>query len=85
MVGEVIDSQGAPALAGKTQRHEYGIDAGASYVIAPGLVGWAEYIYQVRKQSGYNFATGASGSAAGAGSYNQVQGQGIQIGTTVYW
>ncbi|MBN8874830.1 MAG: porin [Rhodospirillales bacterium] len=80
VVGEVIDSQGSPALAGRTQRHEYGVDAGASYVIAPGLVGWAEYIYQVRKQSGFNFASGSPGSA-----YNQVQGQGIQIGTTVYW
>ncbi|MBN8875592.1 MAG: porin [Rhodospirillales bacterium] len=81
VVGEVIDSQGAVTLAGKTQRREYAIDAGASYVIAPGLVGWAEYMYQNRKQSGFNFATGAAGSSA----YNTVQSQGIQIGTTVYW
>ncbi|MBN8928905.1 MAG: hypothetical protein BGO51_11735 [Rhodospirillales bacterium 69-11] len=80
VVGEVIDSQGAPALVGKTQRHEYAVDFGASYVIAPGLVGWAEYIYQNRKQSGFNFASGSTGAA-----YNSVQMQGAMIGTTVYW
>lgn len=80
VVGESIDSQGAPALVGKTQRHEYAIDAGASYTIAPGLVGWAEYMYQNRKQSGFNFATNGVGTA-----YNTVQSQGVQIGATVYW
>ncbi|MDR3538198.1 MAG: porin [Acetobacteraceae bacterium] len=79
-VGESIDSQGSPAMVGKTQRHEYAIDAGASYVIAPGLVGWAEYLYQDRKQSGFNFVTSSPGSA-----YNTVQSQALELGTTVYW
>jgi hypothetical protein len=80
VVGEQIQSQGAPALTGRTQRMEYAIDGGAAYTIAPGLVGFAEYIYQYRKQNGFNFASGGVGAAN-----NVVSGQGIQIGTTVYW
>jgi hypothetical protein len=80
LAGESIDSQGAPAMVGKTQRHEYAIDAGASYTIAPGLVGWVEYIYQNRKQNGFNFASNSAG-----GAYNTVQAQGLQLGTTIYW
>ncbi len=80
LVGEGTNSQGSPVTTGKTQRYEYGINAGASYTIAPGLVAFAEYIYQHRQQNGYNFATGAAG-----GAYNTVQSQGLQIGTTIYW
>jgi hypothetical protein len=80
LAGESIDSQGSPSLVGKTQRHEYAIDAGASYTIAPGLVGWVEYIYQNRKQNGFNFASNATG-----GAFNTVQAQGMQLGTTIYW
>ena len=37
-------------------------------------------MYQTRKQSGFNFATGSVGSA-----YNNVQSHGFEVGTTVYW
>jgi hypothetical protein len=80
VVGENINSQGSPALTGKTQRHEYALDGGAAYTIAPGLIGFVEYIYQYRKQNGFNFASGTTGTA-----YNTISTQGIQIGTTVYW
>jgi hypothetical protein len=80
LVGEGTNSQGSPVTTGKTQRYEYGINAGAAYTIAPGLVGFAEYIYQHRQQNGFNFATGAAG-----GAYNTVQSQGLQVGTTIYW
>lgn len=80
VVGEMTDSQGSVVTTGHTQRHEYAIDAGASYVIAPGMVGFAEYIYQYRRQNGFNFASGSAGTA-----YNTVQGQGLQVGTTIYW
>jgi hypothetical protein len=79
-VGEYINSQGSPLLTGKTQRTEYALDAGASYVVAPGLVGFVEYLYQNRKQNGFNFATGTAGAA-----YNVVQSQGLEAGTTIYW
>jgi hypothetical protein len=80
VVGELTNSQGSPLTTGHTQRHEVGASVGGSYTIAPGLVGYAEYIYQYRRQNGFNFATGAAG-----GAYNSVQGQGLQIGATVYW
>ncbi len=80
VVGESIASQGAVPLTGITQRQEYAIDGGLSYTIAPGLVAWTEYMYQQRKQNGFNFASGAAGAA-----YNFVQSQGFQVGTTVYW
>jgi outer membrane protein OmpU len=80
MVGEYINSQGSTLLTGKTQRAEYALDGGASYVVAPGLVGFVEYIYQNRKQNGFDFASGNPGPA-----HNVVQSQGIQLGTTIYW
>lgn len=80
---ESIDSQGAPQLVGISQRHEIGVDVGASYVVAPGLVGWIEYLYEQRHQGGFNFASGSASTNAGA--YNEVRGQGIQLGTTVFW
>ena len=78
---EYIDSQGAVALAGLTQRKEYAFNVGGSYSLAPGLVLFADYIYQNRKQSGWNFLTATAGSAAN----NQVQGQGFVFGTQVSW
>lgn len=80
MAYEYIDSQGAVALSGLTQRKEYALDIGGSYSLAPGIVLFADYIYQNRKQSGWNFATGAAG-----GANNQVQGQGFVFGTQVSW
>jgi len=77
---EYIDSQGAVAMAGLTQRKEYAIDIGASYTLAPGLMLFADYIYQNRKQSGFNFGTNTAGAAN-----NQVQGQGVVFGTQVSW
>jgi len=77
---ESIDSQGAATLAGLSQRHEYALDVGVSYALAPGLVVFSDYIYQNRKQSGWNFATGTLGAG-----FNQVQGQGFLLGTTVAW
>jgi hypothetical protein len=82
-VGEMIDSQGAVQLTGVSQRRELGFDAGASYTIAPGLIGWAEYMYQQRHQGGFNFAQGSTSASPGA--YNDVKSHGFQVGTTVYW
>jgi len=75
-----IDSQGAVATTGLTQRHEYEYNVGGSYTLAPGMVLFADYIYQNRKQSGWNFQTGAVGAAN-----NSVQGQGFVFGTQMTW
>jgi hypothetical protein len=80
LVGENIYSQGSPSLVAKTQRHEYAVNAGVSYIIAPGLVAFGEYVYQSRKQNGFNFASGTAG-----GAYNAVQAQGLEFGTSIYW
>ena len=75
-----IDSQGAVAMTGLTQRHEYEYAVGGSYTLAPGMVVYADYIYQNRKQSGWNFLTGTTGVAN-----NSVQGQGFVVGTMMTW
>jgi len=75
-----IDSQGAVAMTGRSQRHEYEFSFGGSYTLAPGMVLFADYLYQNRKQSGWNFATGTAGAAN-----NQVQGQGFVFGTQMTW
>ena len=84
-VAEQIQSQGAAALTGRTQRYEYAIDGGAAYTIAPGIIGFAEYIYQYRKQNGFNFAAGSAVGGAVPNANNVVSTQGIQLGTTIYW
>lgn len=77
---EYIDSQGAVAMSGLTQRKEYALDIGGSYRLAPGLVMYADFMYQTRKQSGWNFATNSVGTAN-----NSVQGRGFVFGTQVSW
>ena len=75
-----VDSQGAVAMTGLSQRKEYGFSMGGSYTLAPGMVLFADYLYQNRKQSGWNFASGAAGAAN-----NSVQGQGVVFGTQMTW
>jgi len=75
-----INSQGAVAMTGLSQRQEYEFNVGGSYALAPGLILFADYIYQNRKQSGWNFSTGAVGTAN-----NQIQGQGFVLGSQVTW
>jgi hypothetical protein len=78
---EVFDTQGAAQLAGLTQRREWAIDPAVTYAVAPGMLAFAEYIYQQRSQNGFNFVTSAAGSLA----YNNVKGQGFLLGTAIYW
>jgi hypothetical protein len=75
-----IDSQGAVAMTTLSQRREYEFSFGGSYTLAPGMVVFADYLYQNRKQSGFNFLTLAPGAAN-----NQVQGQGFVFGTMMTW
>jgi len=75
-----VDSQGAVAMTGLSQRKEYAVSFGGSYTLAPGMVLFADYLYQNRKQSGWNFASGTAGAAN-----NSVQGQGVVFGTQMTW
>jgi len=81
---ENINSQGAPQLVGISQRHEWAINPGASYAVAPGLTVWAEYVYQQRHQGGFNFATGATAGATAA-AFNNTTNQGFLIGSNFAW
>jgi len=63
------------------QRVETGFAAGGTYSLAPGLSLFASYLYEERKQNGYNFITGASNNA----SNNKVNGQVFAIGTSFAW
>ena len=81
VAAEVFDTQGATQLAGLTQRREWAIDPALTYTVAPGMIAFAEYIYQERHQNGFNFVTGAAGGAA----YNNVKGQGFLLGSAIYW
>lgn len=81
-----IDSQGAVAMTGQSQRHEYGASFGGSYTLAPGMVLFADYLYQNRKQSGWNFASGtANPSGVGQNTNSTTQGQGFVFGTQMTW
>ena len=72
IVAERGDYQGNPVLAGLTQRRGRAIDAGLSYVVAPGMTVWGEYMYQDIYQSG------AGGVAAVS-----VHSQGFLLGDVV--
>jgi hypothetical protein len=82
---EQADSQGSPNLVGISQRHEWGVNPGVDWVLAPGMKVFAEYFYGQRHQGDYNFATGAEGTSAGATAYNDVRAQAFMVGTRVYW
>jgi len=75
------------ALRGR-QRREDGIAAGATYSLAPGLSLFLSYIWTQRKQNGYDFATGATATAAlpgGVNTHNKVTAQVIGVGTGFSW
>ncbi len=82
---EQADLQGAPALSGITQRHEWGINPGVDWVVAPGFKVFAEYFYGQRHQGDFNFATGTAGGAAPQNAYNDVRAQAFLVGSRVYW
>jgi len=83
-VYENVNSQGAPQLVNISQRHEWAMEAGLGYAIAPGLTAYAEYIYQQRHQGSFNFATNAT-SGATAGANNNTRAQEFLVGTNVTW
>jgi opacity protein-like surface antigen len=71
--------QGAQQMTGLTQRRGRGIDAGLSYVVAPGYTVWAEYMWQDIYQGGVNLVTGALGTNLN----NNVKSQGVMLGNVV--
>ncbi len=89
---EQVDSQGSANLIGISQRHEWGLNPGVDYLVAPGFKVFAEYFYGARHQGDFNFATGTINNAAyvagsnnNPGAFNNVTAQAFMLGTRVYW
>jgi len=78
----MVDSQGAAAMVGKSQRHEFEVAFGGTYTVAPGLAIVGEYLYEQRHQGGWNFNTGSGGAA---GATTDVKGQGVLVSTVLSW
>jgi outer membrane protein OmpU len=62
------------------QQQNDGIAAGATYTLVPGVSLFADYLYGMRQQGGYDFATGNAGT-----NNNTVQSQLFGVGTQVQW
>ena len=92
------DSEGAysysagatPALSALTgvlgQRHEDGLNAGGTLKIAPGLGVFLTYLYDDRRQAGYDFVDSAI--VAGTSDptlHNAIRAQALTLGTSINW
>ena len=70
------------------QRTEQGVAAGATYTLAPGLSLYLSGLWNVRKQNGYNFVTGAGTDAQnpnGDPNHNKITASLIYAGTQFSW
>ena len=79
VVAEKYTQQGNVNMTGLTQQRDRAIDGGVSYVVAPGMTVWAEYMWQDVYQGGVNQITGAVGS----GANNEIRSQGFLLGDVV--
>ncbi len=78
-----IDENSAGAWNGGTIKgslHEIGISAGGTYAWAPGTSAFLSFLYGHRHQIGYDFATGAAGTAS-----NNTSAIGMLVGNTFNW
>jgi hypothetical protein len=67
-------------------RNEYGVAAGGTYNFAPGMNIFLSYLYGHRAESGVDLLTGvASTATARVTTHNNVQSQGISLGTQFRW
>lgn len=64
----------------RSTRHQWAIEVGGTYVIAPGLLGFLSASYVHRYQGGYNFITGGTGSAG-----NNYDSKQVALGALVRW
>lgn len=62
------------------QQQNDGVAAGLTYTLVPGVSLFADYLYGVREQGGYDFETGNAGT-----NNNQVQSQLFGVGTQIQW
>ena len=74
--GAIITSAGLTT----GQQQNDGVAAGATYTLVPGVSLFADYLYGLRQQGGYDFDTGNAGTAN-----NYVQSQLFGVGTQIQW
>ena len=79
IVGEVGWDQGDLRLTGISQRRGRAITAGGTFTVAPGLIFFAEGLWQDVQQSNFNMSTGNIGSNAN----NNAHSMGFTIGNIV--
>jgi hypothetical protein len=80
-VTAIEDSQGAAAMTGTSQKHEFSFAVGGVYKIAPGINLCLEYQYEQKHQGDVNLNTGANGVTTG----NNIHAQGLTLATIVNW
>ncbi len=76
------------SAANGRKRVEHGLAAGATYSLAPGVSLFLSYVYNERKQNGYNFVTNQGTTAAaprGNAFNNKVSSNLIALGTAFSW
>ncbi len=79
-------SKRATSAAFVGNRNEYGIAAGGTYNFAPGMNIFLSYLYGHRKELGVDLLGGAvATSANNVQTHNNVQSQGVSIGTQFRW
>jgi predicted porin len=94
----VTDSAGAysysaaPTIAasaetkGLGQRHEEGLNAGGTLKVAPGLGVFLTYLWDERKQSGYDFVNSEiDAGTADPTANNKIRAQALTLGTSLTW
>ena len=78
-VREVFNA--ATGLVAGGQRFETGAAAGATYSLAPGIALYLSYVWEQRKQNGYNFVTGQSNNP----NNNKTDANTIAVGSSFAW
>ncbi len=69
-----------PAGLSTGQQQNNGVAAGLTYTLVPGVNLFVDYLYGMRQQGGYDFATGNAGT-----DHNNVQSQLFGLGTQIQW
>jgi len=77
--------QGAVGLTGLSQRHQIGFGVGGTYSIAPGLLGFWEYIYGQQHQAGFDLNNGKYFNQTGYAGNNDNHVQAALMGVRVRW
>ncbi len=73
------------AATPRNQLHEWGVAVGFGYDVAPGMALFGDVFYEHRHQYGYDFVAGGSAPTNALTQNNNIQGRGIQLGTTFMW